>query len=310
MLNRVYKVVAIPSIFLGALLGLLAACGDKEKVSQSGVEETLTSGNLTLLTDNTAQPIVEDVLAVFHSVYPRAAITQVNKTENEIVQALLLDSNAVAVLPRLLTPEEEEHFSRRKITPRITHFASDALALIGNRSSDTLVDLDELLKVIRGEASSKIKTVVFDNPNSSTAQHLFRLAGVNAPPKSGVYAVKTIQEVFKYVQAHPGTIGVVGVNWLFQPPQSLKQDVENVAVLSVKSVKGVQPDKYFKPTQSTIATGDYPLTRKLYLLNYQGSHGLGMGFATYLSARDGQRIILKSGLLPAEIPTREINVPE
>jgi phosphate transport system substrate-binding protein len=33
-----------------------------------------------------------------------------------------------------------------------------------------------------------------------------------------------------------------------------------------------------------------------------------MGFANYISAPDGQRIVLKSGLLPETIPTREIEV--
>jgi phosphate transport system substrate-binding protein len=50
--------------------------------------------------------------------------------------------------------------------------------------------------------------------------------------------------------------------------------------------------------------------RKLYVLNYSNKNGLGMGFATYIGAFEGQRIILKSGLLPVEIPSREINVPE
>ena len=79
-----------------------------------------------------------------------------------------------------------------------------------------------------------------------------------------------------------------------------------LGVDNVKIDKKVK--KYYKPSQSDIATGSYPLTRKLYVLNYQGRPGLGMGFANYISAPEGQRIILKSGLLPVEIPPREIEV--
>ena len=44
--------------------------------------QTTYFGKYCYLVDNTVQPIVEDVLAVFHSVYDRAHIVQVNKNEN------------------------------------------------------------------------------------------------------------------------------------------------------------------------------------------------------------------------------------
>jgi phosphate transport system substrate-binding protein len=79
-----------------------------------------------------------------------------------------------------------------------------------------------------------------------------------------------------------------------------------LGVNNAKVDKGAK--KYYKPSQSDIATGLYPLTRTLYVLNYEGRDGLGTGFANYVSAPDGQRIILKSGLLPVTIPPREIEI--
>jgi phosphate transport system substrate-binding protein len=87
--------------------------------------------------------------------------------------------------------------------------------------------------------------------------------------------------------------------------------VSGITVLAVDNVKidnGVK--KYYMPTQSNIATGSYPLTRKLYVLNYSNRDGLGMGFATYIGAFEGQRIVLKSGLLPVEMPSREVNIAD
>lgn len=288
----------------------MLSCKDNNSQKKGAVKETLTSGSITLLTDNTVQPIIEDVLAVFYSVYPRATIKQENKTEQEIIQALLKDSSVVAVLPRKLTKEEEAHFANRKVKPRITEFGVDAIALITNeKATDTVVHLEEVLKVLRGQASDKVKTLVFDNAGSSTVQYLLQLAGVKNVPSKGVYALKTNEEVIKYVHDNNGAIGIVGVNWLVQPPSALTQYVDKITVLGVDNVKIDKGRKvYYKPNQSNIATGSYPLTRKLYVLNYQGKQGLGMGFATYISAREGQRIILKSGLLPVNIPEREIAV--
>lgn len=288
--------------------GVFFSCkGDK---AAGGESETLIAGKTTILVDNTVQPIIEDVVAVFQSVYDRADIKQVNKTENELINALMQDSASVVVLPRLLTKEEDAHFKKIGIEAQVTPFAVDAIALITNKTAkDTVVNLEEVLKVLKGNTSDKVKKLVFDNGNSSTVQYLLKLAGVKELPAQNVYSLKTNEEVIKYVHDTPDAIGIVGVNWLVQPPLSLVKYVENITVLSVDNVKidkGVK--KYYKPTQSNIATESYPLTRKLYVLNYRGSEGLGMGFATFIGAFEGQRIILKSGLLPVSIPAREIEV--
>lgn len=289
---------------------LIVSCKDDASVKKKTVSETLTSGEIRIFSDNTVQPIIEDVLAVFHSVYEEASIKQVNMTEQEILKALLADSASVAVLSRKLTKEEEAHFTNKKIEPEVTEFAIDAIALITNeKTADTVINLEEVIKVLQGKPSDKVKRLVFDNPASSTVQQLLKVAGVTKVPSNGVYALKSNEEVIKYVHDNNGAIGIVGVNWLVQPPPALTQYVDKITVLGVDNVKKDKAEKkYYKPTQNNIATGEYPLTRKLYVLNYSGKQGLGMGFATYISAREGQRIILKSGLLPVTIPSREIEV--
>jgi len=303
-----YTYALLVSAIIGS--GIFFAC-KKEAPSKIDIaDETTIAGNLNLQVDATVQPIVEDVLAVFKSVYPKAQILQVNRSESDIVNAMMRDSSAVVVLTRELAENEKAHFDKLNIKPRITHFATDALALITNKTAtDTVINLEDVYKVMRGEEAATVKKLVFDNPNSSALQMLMKNAGVTKIPANAVYSLNNTQEVVRFIMQNPGTIGVVGVNWLVQPPQELEKDVANITVLAVNNVKiKKEAEKYFKPSQSNIATGSYPLTRKLYLLNYQGRPGLGMGFANYISAREGQRIILKSGLLPVEIPPREIEV--
>ncbi|AXG74272.1 phosphate ABC transporter substrate-binding protein [Flavobacterium arcticum] len=287
--------------------GLFFAC---KGTSNDKIEETSTTGTLTLYVDNTVQPITEDVVAVFESVYDRATITQVNKAENEIVNALLSDTAKVAIMTRQLTPQEENHFKQKNVVPKVTEFAVDAIALIVNeRTTDSIIDIEEVLKVLKGEPSEKINKLVFDNQNSSTVQFLLKRAGVTTVPAKNVYSLKTNEEVIKYINNNAGAVGIVGVNWLVQPPLQLKEYVQNIKVLAVSNIDvNTGEKKYYKPSQSDIATGLYPLTRKVYVLNYQGKDGLGTGFAIYIRAHEGQRIILKSGLLPVEIPTRDIEV--
>jgi phosphate transport system substrate-binding protein len=304
-MKHTYKI-----IFISVLVTAVLFSCKEEKEGKREIEETLTSGKTTIMVDNTIQPAVEDVLAVFHSVYERADITQVNGTETDLVNALLNDSVSVVVMPRQLTEQESAYFKQRSIEPHITEFASDAVAFITNKAAkDTVVNLEEVLKVLKGQSSGKVEKLIFDNPNSSTVQYLLKLAGVKKVPSQNVYALKTNDEVIRYVHDTPGAIGIVGVNWLSEPTQKMAKYVSGVTVLAVDNVK-IDKDvkKYYKPTQSNIATGSYPLSRKLYVLNYSNRNGLGMGFATYIGAFEGQRIILKSGLLPVELPSREVNI--
>ena len=67
-------------------------------------------------------------------------------------------------------------------------------------------------------------------------------------------------------------------------------------------------DLYYKPNQANLGKGLYPLKRSIYVLNYQGFAGLGTGFASFVVGDIGQRIVLKSNLLPITIPERNINI--
>lgn len=264
--------------------------------------ETILKGTSKIIVDESLKPIIEDQIAVFENSYD-AKINLITQSENECVLSLTKGVADIIVLPRQLTKEEEAIFKQKKIIPRSTQFAKDAIAFIRNKkSNDSLISVDNIVAFLGGKPSS-IKGLVFDNPNSSSANFIAKLAGLNSLPDNGVFSFKTNEEVIKYVAENDGMIGVVGVNWLSQPSLELMEVIKNINVLSVKAVNS---DKYIYPSQENIATGLYPLARDLYIINCQGYEGLGMGFASFISGEKGQRIILKSGLVPVRIPGRNI----
>jgi phosphate transport system substrate-binding protein len=158
---------------------------------------------------------------------------------------------------------------------------------------------------MQGKSIANIKGLVFDNLNSSTVRYLKDLAGIQEIPQKGVFSFENNDEVIRHVYENDGMIGIVGVNWLSQPKPAMQKYVDNVATLSVKGLNG---DNYFLPSQNNIAEKKYPLARDLYIINCQGFSGLGMGFASFVGGDVGQRIILKSGLLPIRIPTRKFTI--
>ena len=178
------------------------------------------------------------------------------------------DTATIAVLTRNLTKEELKVFQSKKINPKITPFATDAVALIRSKSSnDTLVALQDVISFIKGTPSGNIKGLVFDNANSSTVRYMSDLAGVSVSNQKNIFSFKTNQEVIKYVAANEGMIGVIGINWIFQPPLDLQETVDKVNVLGVKGIDSAQ---FEFPTQDNLAQGKYPLARHLYIVNCLG----------------------------------------
>ncbi len=290
------------SLFILICSLLLLSCQ-----SGSNTEQTLTAGTTEIVVDNTFEPIIDDEWIVFKSAYPKANIKLTYRTENAVLNSFLNDSIRVAILSRELTKEEKSRFENKKIIVRVNRFAIDAIALIVSKTAaDTASTVEDLINTMSGKPSN-IKNLVFDNANSSTVRYLKELAGVKKLPEVGVYALKSNPDVVKYIHDHPGSVGVVGVNWLEQPDSSTEKLIGGIRILSVKNSKGKKgSDQYYQPDQSNIALGVYPLTRGLYIVNCSGGTGLGTGFATFLAGERGQRIVLKSGLLPDSIPSREI----
>lgn len=286
------------------LFGLLclSGCGG----APSSDKQTILTGTIKVLVDESLAPILKEQLEVFQSSYVNADIELVFKPENMVVNDLINDSAEVVVLTRLLGPDELKFFEARGFKPRVSQFATDAVALITNiTTGDSTITMDEVLATLRGEGGGR--SLIFDNANSGTVRYLKELAGIEAFPAQGVFALSSQSEVIAYVHDHPGTIGVIGLNWLLKPDSSSRKYLTAVRPMRVKNLAGNPgDDDFYLPSQSNLALDLYAMERPVYLINAEPRYGLGMGFAAFLAGERGQRIILKSGLMPDSLPPREI----
>ncbi|MFD2248577.1 PstS family phosphate ABC transporter substrate-binding protein [Pontibacter ruber] len=298
---------------------LMAACGMKDETPA----DTPTSGNIKISVDESFQPIIDTQLSTFHSLYKYATIKAAYKPEGEVIKELLNDSIRIAILSRDLTPDEKAVFEKKKLIPRVTKIAIDAVALVvNNQNPDTLLTVDQLKAIFSGKVNSwsalnpknnlKDITVVFDNNNSSTARFIRDSVLVNQPVKPGTYATNSHTELIDYVAKNEKALGVIGVNWV-----SDFDDTTAVGFLKKVKVVGISTEtdpetteSYYQPYQAYIAQGTYPLRRYLYIINTEGRAGLGTGFASFVAGDKGQRIILKSGLVPATMPIRVVGFRE
>jgi len=267
----------------------------------------MISGETTFFVDESIFPIVEDQKSVFESTY-QAKIQLNTKTEAEIVNNLIDQNAKVGILTRLLNQEEETAI---KITPKRTKFAIDAVVFIVNKNEqDSIINLDEIYAYLNGKEQKNIKNLVFDNPNSSVVRTVFEKLNIDIQKNKTLYSKGTSAELIKFIAENEGHIGVIGINWLTQTPIELLKYSENIKILSVADFKSNDDNnyEYIFPSQATIGKKTYPLTRELFLLNYQGTTGLGMGFASFIASDIGQKIILTSGLAPVRLEPLNINV--
>lgn len=314
MMKRQFWLIGI------VLLLALSACRSKSKEGQT---DTYSSGVIAIAADESFEPIIQEEIDVFESLYPLAGIVPRYTTEVEAINLLLKDSVRLAIATRTLTEEEMNSFHSRKFYPREIKLATDALALIVNRANpDSLLSVRDFSRILTGEAKTwkqvnsnsglKDIQVVFDNKNSSTVRFAMdSVCGGKPLAAENVSALKTNQQVIDFVAKNPAAIGVIGVNWLGNRSDTTNLSFkEEIRVMAVSAEDVATPENSYKPYQAYLYYGNYPLARPIYAILNDPRNGLPWGFTSFMTSDKGQRIILKSGLVPATQPVRIVHVKD
>ncbi|SMG47695.1 PstS family phosphate ABC transporter substrate-binding protein [Sphingobacterium psychroaquaticum] len=277
---------------------------DSTAAPKGGSKEDILVGTLNVVVDASIFPLMREQEEVFLAAYPNAKLNIIVKPEVLAVKELLADKATVAVLARELNEKENEYFANRSIKPRVFPVWSDAVVFVGNtKSADTSVTIPVVLDMMKGQNANN-KKLIFDNLNSSSFRQLQELGKIEKVASNFVEGVGDARGVLNTVMNNSDRIGVISYNEYLDLESSFSN---NIRILSVKNTIGEKADNmYYKPNQSTIAAEQYPLRRTFYVLNYQPNMGLGIGFSAFLTGDRGQRIVLKSGLVPASMPGREI----
>lgn len=269
------------------------------------------------MVDEGYQPIIASSIEVFNATYRRAKINAIYTSEGEAVNNIIKDSVQVIVITRQLTDNELKYFKQRGFEPKTTPIAYDAVAFVVHPSNnDSVFTIQQMRDILQGkiqkwsEFNPKSKLgnlyLVFDNPLSGTVRYAKDSIAGGAPLPANASALKTNEEVINYVAKTPGAIGIIGANWISDTDdKGVQKFLREVRLADIAKEAGAEG---FGPYQAYLATGDYPFKRSVYIINAQARAGLGLGFASYLAGPDGQRIVLKDGLLPAQAPTRLIQV--
>ena len=305
------------SFFIVTGLLLLISCRQK---NPDKLTDTPTSGSIKIGVDETLAPIIRSEIEVFESIYYTSKIEDIPCPEVDAFNLLLKDSVRMIIATRTLNDKETEYFKSVKIYPKEVKIAVDGIALIVHKENrDTMLTTGVIKDILTG----KIKTwnqvnpeskpdsikVIFDNPKSSTAEFAVKSICNNQPLFSGLSALNNNRDVIDFVAKTPNALGIIGVNWI-----SNKRDttcmgfLDKIKVIAVSKEDIATEANSFQPYQAYLANGQYAFTRNVYVILADPRIGLTSGFTSFLTNDRGQRIILKSGILPVTQPVRIIQV--
>lgn len=283
------------------------------------LDETPTRGNIRIIVDESFQPIIETEVYTFTSLYQNAKVKPIYKPEYDVITDFMNDSAKVIVTSRKLTDDQIQYLRDTLIVARTTTFAYDALALISNKSNpDTLIKYNSIRDIFKGNASSwkdldpesKLGDirVIFDNTKSGNIRYFREKFELEGDLPGNFYALNSNAEVVDFVSRNPDALGIISVNWISDKDDSLSTSF--IRKVNVLAISGALFDDgyYYRPYQASIYDRSYPFVREIYLISRETFAGLGSGFIQWATGEQGQRIVLKSGLVPATMPIRLVQI--
>jgi phosphate transport system substrate-binding protein len=287
----------------------------------SGLNETPTRGNIKISVDESFQALIDTEIFTFTHLYTNANITPEYKPEFDVINDFMNDSVKVIVTSKKLTDNQIKYLRDTLVIARTTTYAYDALALITNKENkDSLLKFDTVKDIFLGKVSkwneinpkSKLGDIrmIFDNNKSGNIRYFKELFDIKESLPVNFFAVNNNPEVIDFVSRNPDAMGIISVNWISDKDDSLSMSFVNKINVVAVSHPLFDDGSYYRPHQGFIYDRSYPFVREIYLISRETFAGLGSGFINWACAEQGQRIVLKSGLVPATMPIRLVQIKQ
>jgi len=277
---------------------IFVRCGNN-KVDKT---DSPINGKIFISVDESFKPVVTEEIKVYESSHPGTDIEASYKSEADCFRDLQKDSTRLIIVSRGLTDEENEYYKQLlsyKVQWDIV--AYDAIAVIVNKNSkDSLFTINKLKSYLNGSDTSKL--IAVDGRNATSTVRMLKdslLKGASFG--KNVMAAADSKQLLSYVSSNINAIGFIGLSWIGDEDDPEQQRYFDSIRFGLIECKSCEPGTYAKPSQATIAAGEYALVRPLFFVLKENYTGLGTGFVTFMSLEQGQLIFRRSYLVPAKM---------
>lgn len=304
----------------------LTACTDSKQPKQPTMAK--------IACDESFENILEQEINVYEYIYPKEDVLAYYVPESQAIDSIMaMGSVKGAVITRPLTDKEVSYLRSHKKIVHQQKIAVDALALIVNPQNPVEIlsrkDIAEILTgdVTRWDQVEPCKLgeidIVFDHQSSSTVKYMRDSVMEGRPFGQHVSAVKSNPDVFKAVATNRNAIGIIGVSWVASDLSGREKSVEELAQAVEKSdttsldfssdvkvlkIRGNNEVTAYKPYQAYIFDGSYPLYRSVYMVSTAPGGTVSHRFYSFVTGFQGQKIIQMTGILPATVRPRMVQV--
>ncbi len=326
-----FKRLILSIMLVASLACLLASCNKGKKSNRSAV-----SGMCKVMCDESFKNILDDEIQVFEFSYKDATVLARYIDEAAALDSLLNENTDLIITYRDLTPNQKKILKGQGRAYRSRRIAVDAVALIVNTANDIdYLSMNDIQDIMTGKSTKwgqvyptalkdePIK-VVFDKNRSGVLHYIKDKFNGGKDLPIEFYAQGSSQEVFDIVKKTRNAIGLIGVSWITTDMKSTATTVEEryaelengsnqqetkftdeVKVLGVRTEDKITD---YKPYQAYIFDGSYPLTREIFAIDASPLGTTNHDFFVFLTGSIGQKIILQTGISPAAVPVRIVNV--
>lgn len=261
----------------------------------SGAETSaLQSGSVQVVGSETMRPVVTACAEEFMTRNPEADIIVKGGGSGDGIAALLHGIVDIGMTSRELSIRERDYAASAGIEISAHALALDGITVIVNRAN-TVDDLDlvQLRHIFAGKVRSwrelgdaDGEVLVFARAAGSGTASLFgdRVLG-DDPYAAFVKLLPTNEAIVAEVATRPGAIGYTGLG-------ALRGAGDRVKVVALRTDAQSVP---IAPTPDAIRSGNYPLTRTLYLAAAGEPSGTVKSFLDFCSSESGQALLQRAG---------------
>ena len=261
----------------------------QKKSQETSEEKEVPDNKLVIQGSSTVLPIAQKAAEEYMNQNPEIDITVRGGGSGNGIAALIDNATDIADASRFIKEDEFMQARDNGVYPVPHRVAMDGIAVILNENNPVQdITLDEIEQIYTGEVSNwselggPDKEIVVVSRDSSSGT--FEVFGEIALGGERVAQTALMQSsngtVASTVGETEGAIGYVGLGYL-----------DNPGIKAVK-VNGVEP------TNATVANGQFPIARPLFMFTDGWPEGLTAKFINFVLSAKGQEIVKTQGYVP------------
>ena len=287
-------------IIIFSFCTIISAC---QSPNQASSEHTNLDAQITYIENKGSDTLVNLALAwadEYQQLNPGVQISVTGGGSGTGFAALINGTITIANASRKIKPEEIDTAKENGFEPIEFIVADDAIAVIINPDNPVEnLSLEQVSKIYKGETTNWKEVGGEDRPivklsrETNSGTHVYFLETVirlSNKKDTSIFSADTLllpssEGIIVEVRDNPNAIGYDGLGYV-------TSDVKMVAL----SQGG--DSKYIIPSAATVISGEYPISRHLYMYSRGEPQGAELAYLEWILSSDAQEITTDLGFVP------------